>query len=48
MDAKEIVARRIALELTNGNLVNLGIGLPTAVASYVPHGVQVFSRRRTA
>jgi len=42
MDAKEIIARRIALELKSGNLVNLGIGLPTAVASYVPHGVDVF------
>ena len=49
MDAKEIIARRIeiiarriALELTSGDLVNLGIGLPTAVASYVPHGVEVF------
>jgi acetate CoA/acetoacetate CoA-transferase beta subunit len=42
MDAKEIIARRIALELTSGDLVNLGIGLPTTVASYVPHGVDVF------
>ena len=42
MDAKEIIARRIALELTSGDLVNLGIGLPTAVASYLPHGVEVF------
>jgi acetate CoA/acetoacetate CoA-transferase beta subunit len=42
MDAKEIIARRIALELASGNLVNLGIGLPTAVASYVPPGVEVF------
>jgi acetate CoA/acetoacetate CoA-transferase beta subunit len=42
MDVKEIIARRIALELRSGNLVNLGIGLPTAVASYVPHGVDVF------
>src|SRR4030095_1577468 len=42
MDAKEIIARRIALELTSGDLVNLGIGLPTMVASYVPHGVEVF------
>ena len=40
MDAKEIIARRIALELASGNLVNLGIGLPTAVASYVPPGVE--------
>jgi acetate CoA/acetoacetate CoA-transferase beta subunit len=42
MDAKEIIARRIALELTSGDLVNLGIGLPTAVANYLPHGVEVF------
>ncbi len=42
MDAKEIIARRIALELASGDLVNLGIGLPTMVASYVPHGVEVF------
>ena len=42
MDAKEIIARRIALELSSGDLVNLGIGLPTAVASYLPHGVEVF------
>jgi len=42
MDVKEIIARRIAFELRSGNLVNLGIGLPTAVASYVPHGVDVF------
>jgi acetate CoA/acetoacetate CoA-transferase beta subunit len=42
MDAKEIIARRIALELTSGDLVNLGIGLPTTVASYVPYGTEVF------
>lgn len=42
MDAKEIIARRIALEFRTGDLVNLGIGLPTAVASHVPHGVEVF------
>ena len=29
MDAKEIIARRVALELRDGMLVNLGIGLPT-------------------
>ena len=40
MDAKEIIARRIALEPTSGDLVNLGIGLPTTVASYVPRGVR--------
>jgi len=42
MDAKEIIARRIALEPSNGDLVNLGIGLPTLVASYLPRDVQVF------
>jgi acetate CoA/acetoacetate CoA-transferase beta subunit len=42
MDAKEIIARRIALEPKNGDLVNLGIGLPTMVASYLPRDVQVF------
>jgi len=41
MDAKEIIARRIALELMSGDLVNLGIGLPTTVAGYVPQGVEV-------
>jgi len=42
MDAKEIIARRIALELASGDLVNLGIGMPTMVASYLPQGVEVF------
>jgi acetate CoA/acetoacetate CoA-transferase beta subunit len=36
MDAKEIIARRVALELHDNTLVNLGIGLPTLVARYVP------------
>ncbi|WP_431281284.1 3-oxoacid CoA-transferase subunit B [Humitalea sp. 24SJ18S-53] len=38
MDPKEIIARRVALELRDGTLVNLGIGLPTLVAQYVPAG----------
>ncbi|MGO8919778.1 MAG: 3-oxoacid CoA-transferase subunit B [Stellaceae bacterium] len=42
MDAKELIARRIALELKSGNLVNLGIGLPTMVTNYLPAGVDVF------
>lgn len=42
MDAKELIARRIALELKSGMLVNLGIGLPTTVANYLPAGMQVF------
>jgi acetate CoA/acetoacetate CoA-transferase beta subunit len=42
MDAQQIIARRIARELRNGMLVNLGIGIPTQVANYVPAGVHVF------
>ncbi len=41
MDAKEIIARRVALELRDRTLVNLGIGLPTLVAHYVPAGMLV-------
>ena len=41
MDAKEIIARRVALELCDRTLVNLGIGLPTLVARYVPTGINV-------
>jgi acetate CoA/acetoacetate CoA-transferase beta subunit len=42
MDDKEVIARRVALELRDGQLVNLGIGLPTQVAAYLPAGVNVF------
>ncbi len=42
MDAQTIIARRVALELRPGMLVNLGIGIPTMVANYVPAGLQVF------
>jgi acetate CoA/acetoacetate CoA-transferase beta subunit len=41
MDAKELIARRVALELRDRTLVNLGIGLPTLVARYVPRGISV-------
>jgi acetate CoA/acetoacetate CoA-transferase beta subunit len=41
MDAKELIARRVALELRDGSLVNLGIGLPTLVSRYVPAGLSV-------
>jgi acetate CoA/acetoacetate CoA-transferase beta subunit len=34
MDAQTIIARRVALELRSGMLVNLGIGIPTLVANY--------------
>ncbi|MDR3515862.1 MAG: 3-oxoacid CoA-transferase subunit B [Azospirillaceae bacterium] len=42
MDEKTLIARRVALELADGNLVNLGIGLPTLVAQYLPPGVCAF------
>ena len=42
MDAQTIIAKRIAQELRDGMLVNLGIGIPTQVANYVPAGVRVF------
>jgi acetate CoA/acetoacetate CoA-transferase beta subunit len=41
MDGKELIARRVALELHHNTLVNLGIGLPTMVASYVPGEISV-------
>ena len=42
MDAATIIAKRIARELRDGMLVNLGIGIPTQVANYVPPGIRVF------
>ena len=42
MDAKEVIARRVALEIEEGTLVNLGIGLPSLVANYLPNGVNVY------
>jgi len=42
MDPQTLIARRVALELRPGNLVNLGIGIPTLVANYVPEGLKVF------
>ena len=38
---KSGIAKRIALELQNNTYVNLGIGIPTLVANYVPKGVNV-------
>jgi acetate CoA/acetoacetate CoA-transferase beta subunit len=42
MDAQTIIAKRIARELRDGMLVNLGIGIPTQVANYVPASIHVF------
>lgn len=42
MEPQSVIARRIAKELRSGMLVNLGIGIPTLVANYVPRGIDVF------
>ena len=42
MNPQTVIARRIAQELKAGMLVNLGIGIPTLVANYLPDGMQVF------
>ncbi len=44
MDRKEmraIIAKRVAQEFKDGDLVNLGIGLPTLVASYIPEDIEI-------
>jgi acetate CoA/acetoacetate CoA-transferase beta subunit len=40
-DIKEIIAARVAKELSDGDVVNLGIGLPTMVANFLPEGVNI-------
>jgi len=42
MEPQEVIARRIAQELKSGMLVNLGIGIPTLVANFLPPDVHVF------
>jgi acetate CoA/acetoacetate CoA-transferase beta subunit len=42
MDPQSIIARRIAQELRSGMLVNLGVGIPTLVANYIPEGTKIF------
>ncbi len=39
--SRELIVKRAALELKDGDYVNLGIGLPTLVANYIPEGVKV-------
>lgn len=38
---REVIAKRVAQELKDGDLVNLGIGLPTLVANYIPEGIDI-------
>ncbi len=41
IDKREIIVKRVAQELRDGYYVNLGIGLPTLVANYIPAGIDV-------
>ncbi|WP_313704811.1 3-oxoacid CoA-transferase subunit B [Massilia sp.] len=42
MDPQTLIAKRIAQELKPGMLVNLGVGIPTLVANYVPAGMRIY------
>ena len=41
MDIRERIVRRVARELKDGDYVNLGIGMPTLVANFLPPGVEI-------
>ena len=41
MDKRERIIRRVAQELKDGDYVNLGIGMPTLVANFVPPGIHI-------
>jgi 3-oxoacid CoA-transferase subunit B len=41
VDKRERIVRRVAQELRDGDYVNLGIGMPTLVANFVPPGVDI-------
>lgn len=41
MDDKNYIAKRVAKELKDGDVVNLGIGLPTLVANYIPEDIEI-------
>ncbi|MGE0813902.1 MAG: CoA transferase subunit B [Vicinamibacterales bacterium] len=41
MDSRERIVRRVARELKDGDYVNLGIGMPTLVANFLPPGIEI-------
>lgn len=41
MESREFIARRVAREFRDGDVVNLGIGMPTMVANYIPEDISV-------
>jgi len=41
MDIRERIVRRVARELKDGDYVNLGIGMPTLVANFLPPGIEI-------
>ncbi len=42
VDIKDKIAMRVAKELSDGMVVNLGIGVPTLVANYIPEGMNIY------
>ena len=41
MDAKNLIACRVAQDMQDGDVVNLGIGLPTLIPNYLPEGIEI-------